>query len=205
VVSIFAIGSADIWANLLAAVVTVLLIDRISLASEKTKFKPSKEYAESRIMSICLSIISSMAPPFGWKTKLEAPGEIWDDYYDTLLKERDQAVEKLEKTLVLYSNLFDSKLLNQVCELLKMLTDHSWSHLEINLGPGFRDGNCRAFQLDSLKGISNLTDNVMSHSIQILENNKIADKDRLDDLKRIRSESLKFNEAIVVLIKLLPQ
>lgn len=99
----------DLWANLLASMVVILIIERIVKKSRLEKNRQSVSFIRGRIARTLENLITSVKAPNDWKKNLDNPQFNWDSYYDGLIASRDVALEEFENIVDRYSYLLDSE------------------------------------------------------------------------------------------------
>ncbi len=122
----------DLWANLFAAVIVVLGIDRIVKQTELQKSERSIRYVRGKVGKILSSLIMQMRAPSKWQERLSKSDSNWDDYYKRILKSRVEALEKLEGVLDSHSYLLDADLRNEMFSMDGLLGSWTWLSIEQN-------------------------------------------------------------------------
>ena len=87
----------DLWANLFASLIVLLVIEHIIIQSKLVEIEPSKRYIKGRILHTLLDLIVHSMPPSNWKTRLETDLD-WEDYFENLLSHVITAMEENSKT-----------------------------------------------------------------------------------------------------------
>ena len=114
----------DLWANLFASLVVLLVIEHIIKQSRIKEMEPSKRYIHREIRNTLTSLITSLRPPRNWEIRLEGEKD-WNDYYGQLLQVRKIALEKLENILLTPPPLLDS-MRNDITSVVEELNSFSW-------------------------------------------------------------------------------
>jgi hypothetical protein len=119
-------GYKELWANLFAALIAVLLVDRIVEKSRLQKSERSIRYVKGYIAEVCGDLISQMSPPIRWQERLEKGAPNLDDYYSTISASRANALNRLETLFDRHSHLMDAELRNDVFDIIDLLRDSFW-------------------------------------------------------------------------------
>jgi hypothetical protein len=122
----------DLWANLFAAVIVVLIIDRIIKQTEMQKSERSMRYVRGKVGGILLSLIVEMRAPSKWQENLSKSDSNWNNYYRRVLESRAEGLEKLEGILDSHSYLLDTDLRNEMFSMDSLLGSWTWFSIEQN-------------------------------------------------------------------------
>lgn len=120
----------DLWANLLAAMIAVLLIDRIVKETELRKSERSIRYVKGKVAGIFSTLVFSMRVPSDWRARLGRSGSNWNDYYERVSASRNEALDGLENVLDSHSYLLDAVLRNDVFVTVSLLSSFTWFLVE---------------------------------------------------------------------------
>jgi len=135
--TVFSMSFKDLWANLLAGVISVMLIDRIVKHYEKRRFDTSIKYIRKRLGMLCSSLVSNLSPAMVWTDfhqfhmewtsaiQKEYNREDWKEYYDRVKQSREKALKDVEYILNYRRDLLDD-LQNSIFDLKESLEDNSW-------------------------------------------------------------------------------
>lgn len=116
----------DIWANLFAALVAVLLIDEIVKKQRLQRTERSINYVRRRISGVFIDLIWQMHPPKGWQKRLKDKKSNWDDFYKRVWNSKEKALHSLEALYDKYHHLLDAQLSNDVLEMVETLRGFIW-------------------------------------------------------------------------------
>jgi hypothetical protein len=146
----------DLWANLFAAVITVLLIDRIVERSEIQRNERSIRYAKGHAANVCTQLMWRLRPPRDWKERIKQENPEWKDYFQTISILRTESMDRIERFLGSYSNLVDSKFRNDLFDILNLLNSGSWNTPYLNI-ENKTDMICLGFLIHDIVAIINLS------------------------------------------------
>ena len=152
----------DLWANLFASLIVLLVIEHIVRQSRLEGIEPSKRYITGKILQIITELMHYVKPPSDWKTRLESGSE-WTDYFEKLVGVRKEALEELQKILINPAPVLDDRLRNYVTSIVETLTTFSWKIIEINRGKDIW-GLCEAASISAT---------VISQSIDMIKQNDL--------------------------------
>lgn len=113
--------STDLWANLFASMIAIVVIERIIHRARIEKNQQSITYARGRIAHALVHLILSARVPSNWKNKLANPKFNWPRYIHELRDSRNHTLEELENILDCYSHLLEPKLMNDIFVLVSVL------------------------------------------------------------------------------------
>lgn len=128
----------DLWANLLASVIAVLLIDNIIQLSNREKQSKSIDYVKNKLFRICSSLLSGLAPAvtlhdsgyinWTWESliKKEYNKEDWAYYFEQIAKERTKALSQIRYAINNQQDLLEDELLGELFVLLESLENPDW-------------------------------------------------------------------------------
>lgn len=116
----------DLWANLFAAFLAVVLIDRIVEKSKLQISERSIRYIRRKIAGVCLDLIWRMGPPKDWQERFAKADSGWDDFYKKVWILKTDALNRLEALLDKHHYLMDAELRNSVFDIVSLLEDPLW-------------------------------------------------------------------------------
>jgi len=158
----------DLWANLLAAVIAVLLIDFLIIRqSEFRESKRSRNYARLSVFHACLGVLRQMDAPRSWKEDLEKCDRQWyERYKQRILTARQMAIDRFERILERYSYLLDTELQNDIFDVLTVMGTF-YDVIEM-----FSDFDERT-KYDSLFNMANLAAASLNQSTNIIRTHRL--------------------------------
>lgn len=113
--------SADLWANLFAALIAVLFIEKIIHRARIQKNKQSIRYVKGRLFTILAEIMRYSRAPSNWKENLANPKYDWKPYINQLACATTFSVKKLENIIDCFSYVLEPELMNDVFLLVSVL------------------------------------------------------------------------------------
>jgi hypothetical protein len=105
---------SDLWANLFASLIAVLIIERILHRAKIQKNKQSIIYVKGRILTTLTDIIMNSKAPSNWKEKLDNPEYDWEQYINELYCASSWSVKHLENIIDCYSHLLEPEIMNDI-------------------------------------------------------------------------------------------
>jgi hypothetical protein len=123
----------DLWANLFAAFLAVVLIDRIVEKSKLQRSERSIRYVRRKIAGVCTDLIWRMGPPKGWQELLAKVDSNWDDFYRRVWTLRTDALSRMEALLDKHHYLMDAELRNYVFDMVESLNDDRWIIADLDI------------------------------------------------------------------------
>lgn len=120
----------DLWANLFASMIVVLLVDKIIRRTELQKSERSMRYVKGRIANTCSNLAMHMRPPSNWQILLKRDKFDWKDYFHRVLNYKKRAQVELDVILDKYISLIEPELRNDVFDILGLLSSWTWLALE---------------------------------------------------------------------------
>lgn len=112
---------SDLWANLFASLIVVLLIERIIHHVKIEKNDQSITYVKGRIVGTLIDLMYIGMTPRNWKGKLENPKFNWSNYVNDLCNSRKQVLQELENIIDRYSHLLEPEIMNDIFVLASVL------------------------------------------------------------------------------------
>ncbi len=112
---------ADLWANLFASMIVVVIFERIIYRSKIEKNEQSITYVKGRIFGVLIDLMGTGMAPRNWKGKLENPKFNWSKYVNDLCNSRKQVLQELENIVDRYSYLLEPEIMNDVFVLVSVL------------------------------------------------------------------------------------
>lgn len=122
----------DLWVNLVAALVVVLVIDKIVEKSKLRRTEQSIFYAKQRIFGVLSDLVLAMRPPDNWQERLEDKKDTWSDFYERIWKSKEEALHTLEALIDSYYHLIGERLTNDVLEMIDILSGSDWTTMDPN-------------------------------------------------------------------------
>ena len=161
----------DLTANLLASLVTILVIDQIVEKWKLQKTEQSINYVKRRITSVYLDLVWRMQPPKDWQERLKSKNSNWDDYYGKVWSLKEDYLHSLEMLLDRYHYLIDVELKNDVIEMVELLDDRfTWMMADPSI-------EIERKSLD-LYSIAGSVTNVISQSINTIKRHKLVEESK---------------------------
>ena len=123
----------DLTANLFAAIIAVLLIDKIVEKSKLQRSDRSIRYVRRKIAGVCIDLIWRMRPPKDWQERFAKADSSWDDFYETVWTLKTDALNRLEALLDKHHYLMDADLRNSVFDMVSLLEDPLWIIADLDI------------------------------------------------------------------------
>ena len=155
-------ASTDLWANLFASMIVVVLIERIITRVRVEKNQHSISLIRLRVANALTNLITSVKVPAEWRKNIDDQKFNWGEYHSRLRYSRDTALNELESTVANYSYLLNHKLTNDIIGLRSALGEYYDYHVNA-----------------SQRGYYNLVDAGMFSGLFISESIKILQKHKL--------------------------
>lgn len=159
----------DIWGELFASMIVVLLIDRIIRRTELQKSERPIRYVKARIAHTCSNLAIYLKPPSDWQIRLNNDKLDWNDYFKRVLINKTQSQDELDTILYKYSYLIEPELRNDIFDIISLLNSWTWLALE-EPTRSLEDDLWRLYNYANLVSalISESTETIKSH--KLLEN-----------------------------------
>jgi hypothetical protein len=129
----------DLWANLLASVIAVLLIDKVIELSKRERQEKSRDYVKSKLYGTCTFLMYGFSPMvsrfdwgyFTWSweeyIKRDYNGEDWAWYFEHVIKSRDRALKELRYIAEYQLAPLEEELRGDLMTLLHSLENRDWN------------------------------------------------------------------------------
>lgn len=156
----------DLWGNLFASMIVVLLIDKIVRRTELQKSERSIRYVKGRIVHTFSNLAIHLRPPSNWQERLNSETLDLDNYYRKILGIRRQALSELDVISDKYVYLIEPKLRNDVFDIMSLLDSWTWVALQ-------EPTRCLADDLWRLYNFSSLTSAIISKSADTIKRHKL--------------------------------
>ena len=88
----------DLWANLFASLIVILVLEYIVKKSRDEEIKPTESYVKKKLAHTLTDLIMYVAPDSDWKNLLEATLD-WRDYFPLFPDMRKMAIVELTQIL----------------------------------------------------------------------------------------------------------
>ena len=154
--------STDLWANLFASMIAVVIIERVITRARLEKNQQSISLIRVRVTNTITNLVSSVRVPAEWRKSIDNPKYNWDNYHKKLRESRDITLDELESIVDNYSYLINPRLTNDIISLISVLGEYYDYHLK-----------------SPLRGYYNLVDAGMFSGLFISESMKILEKHKL--------------------------
>jgi hypothetical protein len=207
----------DLWANLLASVIAVLLIDNIINLTNREKQSKSIDYVKSKLFKVCSSLLSGLAPAasmydwgyitWTWESliKKEYNKEDWAYYFERIAEAIPKALSQLRYIADNQQDLLEDELRGDLLVLLDSLENKDW---------GMWISRLKREDIWKLKNLSELAATTSQISFKLLTEYdllehmqtsyekrsaiyKVDKKQAKQDYERLLSQSLRFKDAIL--------
>lgn len=172
---IFSKTYGDLWANLLAGIITVLIIDRIVERSNKEKHKISTLYVKKKLALICFALAVNLAPimrnlehgfmELEWRNAIKKgynPKQ-WGEYYERIKRTREKSLDDIKYISENHLSLIDDALQDDVFKIRMLLEKWEWSWLSNEIRTDI-------WKLHTIAEISSIT---LIESVRVLEENNL--------------------------------
>lgn len=116
----------DLWANLFATLIAVILIDRIVDKLKLQKSERSIRYIKGVTARIYANLMLRMRPPENWRGLLDKKSFDWSAYCNRIWTSRKEALDKLETLLDRHSHLMEAELRNDIFDMISLLEATLW-------------------------------------------------------------------------------
>jgi hypothetical protein len=127
-VEIFVISTyKDLWANLLASMVVIIFVERLTAAIKLRKDRASQTYVKEQIR-IALFWLQTLGAPRDWQNKIDKPyifkefSKEWRDFLEIVQTLWDKTLHDLEDIVVKFSNDLDQDLRNDLFTYMSLLS-----------------------------------------------------------------------------------
>jgi hypothetical protein len=151
--------STDLWANLFASLVVIVVIERIIHRSQQERSRISTTYIRGRILHVLVELMENMRVPSNWRERLEEEDNFYD-FYEDLRNSREQGLLEIETIVDNYSHFLEPELRNDVFVLVSILRSYDFID--------FRNRDAW-----SLADAARFSATVMSQSRQIVEGHNL--------------------------------
>lgn len=161
---------SDLLANLFAALIVVLIIDRIVRRSELQKKESVLEYVRRSVGENLSNLILGMQPPEDWKRRLKGGVPIetaWNNFFNRVWNVKENNLNSLQRLLEAYHNMIEEEELTEdIFEMISILKDHLWVLIDPSIRGKGRD-------IMDLSQISSETNTVIQHAKDTIERHKL--------------------------------
>jgi len=156
----------DLWGNLFASMIVVLLVDKIIRRTELQKSERSMSYVKGRIANTCSNLTIYLRPPSNWQILLKSDKFDWKDYFHRVLTYKKRAQVELDVILDKYNYLIEPELRNAVFDIIGLLNSWTWLALE-------EPTTCLEDDLWRLNNSAILTSALISESTETIKAHKL--------------------------------
>lgn len=159
---------ADLWANLFASLIVLLVIEYIVKQSRMKGIEPSKKYIKKQIIHTLEDLIMNGSPDSDWKILLKSNLD-WRTYFNLFLKMRQMALGELIPILGNPDFLLTDKLRNDIIQIIELLHHKTWIEID----------NIHRNDIWSLCKNADLSSAVINQSIETIKQNELLENYRL--------------------------